>query len=48
MYFIVDLDLFHFQINTNITIESTFYRYARRYQSHCIEYFASILHIQQI
>ena len=43
--------LFYFQINENITIfrciESTFYRYARIYQTHDIEYTASILHIQQ-
>ena len=41
--------LFYFQINKNITIfcciESTFYMYARIYQTHDIEYSASILHI---
>ena len=42
--------LFYFQINKNITIfwciESIFYRYARIYQTHDIEYSASIVHIQ--
>ena len=45
------VDLFYFQINKNITIfcciESTFYRYARIYQTHDIEYSAYILLIQQ-
>ena len=43
--------LFYFQINKNITIfcriASTFYRYARIYQTRDIEYSASILYIQQ-
>ena len=44
------VNLFYFQINKNITlfccIESTFYRYARIYQTPDIEYSACILHIQ--
>ena len=40
------VDLFHFQINKNITIfcciESTFYRNATKYQRHDSEYCASI------
>ena len=45
------VDLFYFQFNKNnaifCCIESAFNRYATIYQTHDIEYFASILHVQQ-